>query len=141
MGRKMVGISVTDTAALENYIDEIRGNARTWTFEAADVRRIAEEAETRLAKMHVFAKYRPGARVVAVSAGPVAQAYRNHVNGSEIVLFRAYDEWRLVSYDRCKVFPCRREQIDLQISREQHDRSVQAMLRDARATVIEKEAA
>jgi hypothetical protein len=141
MGRKMVGISVTDTTALENHINEIRGNARAWTYEATDIQRIAEDAESRLAKMHIFAKHRPGARVIAVSSGPEARSYRNAVNGSEIALFRAHDEWRLVSYDRCKVFPCRRERIDLQISGDQHKRSVRAMLRDARATIIEREAA
>ena len=141
MGRKIFGISVTDTSALEKYIDEIRGSARTWTFEPSDIQRLAQDAESRLAKMHIFAKHRPGARVVAVSAGPIARAYRNHVNGSEISLLRGYNGWRLASYERCIVFPGRRETIDLRISRNQHNRSVQEMLRGTRATVIDQEAA
>lgn len=141
MGRKISEIAVMDTAAVEQRINEIRGTATSWTFNVADIARIAEKAEKRLEKMHIAPTHRRGAIAIARSAGPGANAYKYAVNGSEIALHRAKDGWRLVSYNRCNVYPRSPEKIDLRISREQHGKSIETMLRDFRTTIIEKDAA
>lgn len=141
MARKIAGIAVTDTAAVEQHISKIRGNATSWTFDANDIARIAEKAEKRLEQMHIAPTHRRGATATALSAGPGANAYKYAVNGSEIALHRAKDGWRLTGYGRHNVYPKSPERIEIQISRTQHKKCVETMLRAYRVTIVEKEAA
>ncbi|MEH2480186.1 hypothetical protein V1282_003543 [Nitrobacteraceae bacterium AZCC 2146] len=136
MAKRIGGIAVTDIPAMKEYIDKIRGTATSWTYSAADVARIAEEAEARLSKLSLAPTHRRGAMATARSSGPSAGAYKYKVNGSKVRLCRTKDGWRLASYGRCYVYPRDAEKIDIQISPDQAEKSVETMRRQIRVTVV-----
>ena len=136
MTKRSNTIAVTDTDALNEHINNIRGNASTWTFGAADVQRIAEQAEKRLERMFLPPTHRRGVVVTARSPGPSAGAYKYSVTGSAITLRRAKDGWRLAGYERRYAYPRDAEKIDIQISPVQAAKSAEAMLRQTRVTVV-----
>jgi hypothetical protein len=136
MAKRTGGIAVTDTDALNEHISGIRGAATSWTYSAADVQRIAVEVEARLSKLCLAPTHRNGAVATARSAGPSAAAYRYSVSGADVTLRRAKDGWRLVDYQRCDVYPRSVEKIDIHISPDQAEKSVETMRRQIRVTVV-----
>jgi hypothetical protein len=136
MAKRNSGIAVTDTPAMEEYIDKIRGTAISWTYTVADVQRIAAIAEARLEQLFLAPTHRRGAVAMSCSPGPSAASYKYSVTGSKVVLIRSKDSWRLVTYDRCNVYPHAPERIDIQISSNQAEKSVETMRRQTRVTVV-----
>ncbi|MGM4990513.1 hypothetical protein [Tardiphaga sp. 841_E9_N1_2] len=136
MAKRTDGIAVADTNALNEHISAIRGAATSWTYTVADVQRLAMEAEARLSKLFLAPTHRRGAVATARSAGPSAAAYRYSVSGADVTLRRAKDGWRLVNYQRCDVYPRSIEKIDIRISQDQAEKSVETMRRQNRVTVV-----
>lgn len=98
-------IRITDTAAIADAIAPIRGNAFTWTLNAAKLQSLAEEAEQKLEAVAILKKERVGAVATVTSRGPSAKSYKYGVTGTRAVLKRFAVDWRLVSYERHTVYP------------------------------------
>jgi len=98
-------IKLTDSAALIEAIESIRGKATAWTMDAYDVKKAAADAEARLDDLGVYKKDRVGATATVSSGGPSSKSYKYSVTGSVAELRRFPEGWRLVSYERSDMYP------------------------------------
>lgn len=92
-------------------LEVANGNARSFTYGASDLIRIARIAEKRMDQGSILQSDRIGFTISARSAGPAAAAYKNSAIGTTIVLRRSAKGWVLVSAERATIYPRMNEKV------------------------------
>lgn len=95
--------------ALELAVNSVRKNATTRTHSVNDIVDEARSAEGELDDRGVPKTHRVGIRYTCRHRGPGASSYKYPAIGSEFVLVRRRDCWRLEKYVRVDVWPGDRE--------------------------------
>ena len=118
-------------ARLVAALAAVNGRASQFTItRAVELRDIADDAESIMDRAGLAEKYRVGAEVVHVPAGPAAKAYKHAAISTRVTLARkAGGVWVLANVERVDVYPRQKARTAVHISQEAAD----AVMRNALA--------
>ena len=107
-----------DSEAVEAMLAAANGKADAFTTATyMRVRDIATQAESAMETAGIPKAERSGTTVTHIGAGPAARAYKRTAIATMVRLARdSRGNWRLIAAERVTVWPCDREQLDINIS-------------------------
>jgi len=131
------GIKIDDPR-FRSVIEAVNGSATTWTFDAVQVRKLADEAEARLVKLGIPKSRRPRSFACASSASPAQKSYTYKVIGSYLEMRRTTSGWRLTRFERWPLSPCIKGGLVLKLPQEEYDAVVERYMRENRTSVLDE---
>lgn len=103
MAKAYKPIAISDIEATQKFISDVEGRASTRLVTAADLEKIAAEAEKCLSALPK--KMWTGARVEFRGEGPWASSYGYKAGSTRVVLVRRSADWALVEAERVSIRP------------------------------------